>query len=200
MQSVLFPLATPFKSLHIEATNRNLKSPLEKMDHAEKLEEKVPRELRECLPPTYKFSIPVKPTPKSNINAFFGKGRHSVTTGRTLARPWYEVELIPGFQITRNRHYPQNKAEFDVITDNGYRFTCNVSGSEGNKNLRSSGSLSVLGAYLKGHLEAVGLLSPGEPVTQDILDDYGRDYVDLMYFDHTKRWILDFRSESDYEY
>ncbi len=31
---------------------------------------------------------------KSNLNVYFGKGRWSRSTGKILARPWYEVELI----------------------------------------------------------------------------------------------------------
>lgn len=193
LRSTLFPLASPFSEVEIKASNRDLVSPLEKMDQVEKLDENVPFELTQNLSPSIRFSIPIKPTDKSNLNVFFGKGRYNTSSGRTLARPWYEAELIPGFKITRNKRYPQNRAEFNVVTDNGYQFKCNVSGSEGNKNLRSSGSLSILGAYLKGHLEAFGLLKPGEKVTADMLIDYGREVVDLLYFEESDRWIMDFR-------
>ncbi|ALC05560.1 type II restriction enzyme NgoFVII (EndonucleaseNgoFVII) (R.NgoFVII) (R.NgoVII) [Corynebacterium deserti GIMN1.010] len=193
MQSILFRLGTPLHQLDIVPTNRDLKSPLEKMDEVEKTQETTPYELVENLKPQYKFSIPIKETPRSNLNVFFGKGRESRGTGRTLARPWYEAELIPGTAITRSEGYPQNKAEFDVITDNGFKFSCNVNGQEGNKNLRSSGSLSILGAYLKGHLEANGLLKPGQMVTSEILEKYGRSTVDLMFFSESKRWVMDFR-------
>lgn len=194
MQSTLFKLGTPLQELEITPTNQDLKSPLEKMDDVEKTPESVPFELANKLAPTYKFAIPIKATEKSNLNVFFGKGREHKPTGRTLSRPWYEAELIPGTAITRNAHYPQNKAEFDVITDNGFKFKCNVNGQDGNKNLRSSGSLSILGAYLKGHLEAYGLLKPGEKVTTEILEKYGRSTVDFMYFEETRRWVMDFRT------
>ncbi|WP_052441912.1 restriction endonuclease PLD domain-containing protein [Corynebacterium glutamicum] len=194
IQSTLFRLGTPLKELEIKPTNRVLKSPLEKMDTVEKTEESVPAELVRELTPTYKFAIPIKATEKSNLNVFFGKGREHKATGRTLSRPWYEAELIPGTAITRNKNYPQNKAEFDVVTDNGFKFKCNVNGQDGNKNLRSSGSLSILGAYLKGHLEANGLLKPGEKVTAEVLEKYGRSTVDFMYFEETKRWVMDFRT------
>ncbi|BAU95534.1 stress-sensitive restriction system protein 1 [Corynebacterium suranareeae] len=193
MQSTLFKLGTPLQELEITPTNRDLKSPLEKIDEVEKTDEATPFELAEQLKPKYKFSIRIKDTDKSHLNVFFGKGRKAKGTGRILARPWYEAELMPGTAITRNKNYPQNNAEFDVITDNGFKFKCNVNGQDGNKNLRSSGSLSILGAYLKGHLEANGLLKPGQKVTAEILQKYGRSTVDLLFFEETNRWVMDFR-------
>lgn len=199
LKNELLPLAQSFSDVEIEPRDQNLKSPLENQELASQTDESLPHELRDSLTPTFLFEIPLKATKKlSNINACFGAPRENKKTGRQLVRPWYEVELIPGKAITTRRGYPQNLARFDVITDNGYTFECTVQGQDGNKNLRSSGRLSVLGAYLKGHLEASGLLKPGEFVTPEMLDDYGRDTVSLMYFEETDRWIMDFRPEDSY--
>jgi hypothetical protein len=42
---------------------------------------------------------------KSSLNVYFGKGRWSRATGKVLARPWYEVELIANRDITSNPLY-----------------------------------------------------------------------------------------------
>lgn len=196
VENQLFPLSSNIRDLDIEPQNQNLKSPLEDQDYAVKVSENSPQELSDGLIPKYRFEIPLKAEQKlSSINACFGSPRENKSTGRKLVRPWYEVELIPGKAITTLPGYPQNQKKFTVFTDNGFTFECMVQGQEGNKNLRSTGSLSVLGAYIKGKLEAFGVITPGERVTPEMLADYGRDTVSLMYFDQTDRWVLDFRVE-----
>jgi hypothetical protein len=142
------------------------------------------------------FEIPIKGaeiSPKSNLNVFFGEGRKSAN-GLIKPRHWYEVELIVPKEITKRPHYPESKTEtavFDVITDDGWRFKCKVSGDY-SKNFRSENDLKILGKWLKGRLENAGALSVGEPVTQETLNRYGRNTFTLTKTKTPNLWYLDF--------
>jgi len=142
------------------------------------------------------FSIPLKGSdiaPKSNLNVYFGKGREG-KNGVIKPRPWYEVELIVPKKIATKEHYPQSEtaeASFDVITDDGWKFKCKVSG-DFNKNFRSEGDLTILGKWIKGRLENAGALSVGEPITDDTFVKYGRDYFTFTKTDEPNLWYLDF--------
>lgn len=147
-----------------------------------------------CAKTDTAFEIPIKSyekAPKSNLNAFFGKGRKS-KNGLIKPRHWYECELIVPKDITCQSGYPK-KAEFTVITDDGWSFKCKVSG-DNSKNLRSENDLKILGKWLKGRMENAGVLEVGDPVTEKTLNDYGRKSFTL---NHTKKqgvWYLDFES------
>ena len=147
---------------------------------------------------TVSFEIPVKVEPKSSMNVYFGKGRTSVN-GRTLPRPWYEVELIVPKSITEMSGYPTNPGsgeKFTVKTDDGYMFDCKTSG-DFSKNLRSAGDLETLGRWLKGRLERSGALELGKPVTIETLKMYGRDTITLTKALEGNYWYLDFGVEND---
>lgn len=113
---------------------------------------------------------------KSNLNVYFGKGRLNTTTGKILARPWYEVELIANREITSNPLYP--KGDFTSYTDDDYIMPMKTSGDYF-KNIRSRGNLSLLGQWIKGKLQKSGALIPLTPVTRDTLDAYGNDTIQL---------------------
>ena len=142
------------------------------------------------------FDIPIKPfeqSPKSNLNVFFGKGREG-HNGLVKPRHWYEVELIVPKEITSQPGYPQSQTEsaiFDVITDDGWKFKCKVSGDY-SKNFRSEGDLKILGRWLKGRLENAGALTVGRPVTQETLNRYGRNSFTLTQTSMPGLWYLDF--------
>ncbi|MFB8798580.1 MAG: AAA family ATPase [Microcoleus sp.] len=113
---------------------------------------------------------------KSNLNAFFGKGRESKSTGKVIPRDWYEVEIIVDTETTNNPVYPQG--DFTAHTDDGSKFTCRTQGDH-YKNLRSKEDLKILGRWIKGKLEQSGALKQFEPVTSETLQKYGRDYIRL---------------------
>lgn len=140
------------------------------------------------------FDIPITPyeeAPKSNINTCYGKGRTNTRTGITIPRPWYEAELIVPKTIYSNPNYPKGSS-FTVITDDGYSFNCMAQGSAGaEKNFRSENDLEILGKWIKGKLVNSGVLNIGDPVTQKVLDDYGRNYMTLKKIKNGK-WFLDF--------
>lgn len=142
------------------------------------------------------FEIPIttyEKAPKSNLNTYFGKGRRQLN-GIVRPRHWYEVELIVPKNVATSPGYPQSQtpeAEFDVITDDGWSFRCKISG-DFNKNFRSEGDLKILGKWLKGRLEAKGVLTVGDPVTQQTLDAYGRSTFTLTKTNKPNLWYLDF--------
>lgn len=156
------------------------------------------RELQEIYDESHRlsFEIPLKAEKKSNLNTYFGKGRED-QQGNVRPRNWYEVELIVPKVTTTHPEYPQG--DFVVCTDDGYIFVCKSSG-DFHKNLRSRNDLTVLGRWIKGRLEAEGCLSVGEPVTEEVLQAYGRSSL-LLRRTGTERefagerlplWTLDF--------
>ena len=123
---------------------------------------------------------------KSSLNVYFGKGRWSRATGRVLARPWYEVELIANRDITSSPLYP--KGDFEAHTDDGYIIPMKTSGDYF-KNIRSRGNLSILGQWIKGKLQKSSALLPLTPVTQDTLDLYGRNTINFYKISDEKYYM-----------
>jgi hypothetical protein len=142
--------------------------------------------------PLVTFDIPIKPEPRSHLNVFFGAGRKQ--HGHEIPRPWYEVELIVGVEITRRPGYPQAgtpESVFPVVTDDGWRFQCQVQG-QNSKNLRSTGDLRILGKWLKERLQNAGVLRIGEPVSAETLARYGRNSLSMTKVPDDSSWFLDF--------
>ena len=166
------------------------------LDGQDYVEKATPEEIAKCMnaKTDITFDIPVKDTPQSNLNVFFGKGRETMSTGVVKPRHWYEAEIIVSKNITSQRGYPQAQTEtasFDVITDDGWKFKCKVSGDY-SKNFRSEGDLRILGKWLKGRLENAGVLITGEPVTNEVLNNYGRNTFSLTKTSIGNLWYLDF--------
>jgi hypothetical protein len=144
-----------------------------------------------------KFELLVKSEPKSNLNIYFGKGR--LQKGHVIPRPWYEVELIIGVETTRQIGYPQagtEDAEFEVITDDGWKFPCQIQG-QNSKNFRSRDDLKTLGKWIKERLQNSGSLIVGEPVTEKSLKHYGRNSLTFTKMDEPNLWFLDFARPHD---
>lgn len=142
------------------------------------------------------FDIPINASSshtRSNLNVFYGKGREG-KNGLVKVRHWYETEIIVSKSITDLPGYPEAKTEssvFDVITDDGFKFKCKVSGTN-SKNFRSENDLKILGKWLKGRLENAGVLKVGELVTKDTLKNYGRDTFTFTKTSIDDLWYLDF--------
>ena len=144
------------------------------------------------------FEIPLvkdgKVPQKSNLNVFFGEGRLVKAKGIVQPRHWYEAELIVPKIISDNPSYPKKDsptAVFDVITDDGWKFACKVSG-DFSKNFRSEDDLKILGKWIKGRLENAGALEVGHLVTPDTFMRYGRDSFTLRKTTTPNLWYLDF--------
>ena len=144
------------------------------------------------------FKIPIKPyevAPNSNTNAYFGKGREN-KRGFIQPRHWYEVELIVPKKITDDTAYPKagypiTESIITVYTDDNWKFNCKISGTN-SKNFRSCDDLKILGKWIKGRLENYGSLKVGEPLTEAVLEDYGRNYIKMSGTNDPKIWYLDF--------
>ncbi len=168
---------------------------LENLEHVRRVSDAEVDSVRSHLT-DITFNIPLKSSedaPKSNLNVFFGKGRKT-PNGLVMPRHWYEVELIVPREIATQKNYPiskSNDAVFDVITDDGWEFTCKISGTN-NKNFRSEKDLKILGKWIKGRLENSGVLRAGEPVTEDTLRKYGRTNLTLTKLNYSKKWFIDF--------
>lgn len=178
--------------LHISSFKQN-NSLLEGQDYVFRA---TPEELATCLSARMDivFNIPIKDTPQSNLNVFFGKGRETKSTGVIKPRHWYEAEIIVSKTITSQKGYPQaltDTATFDVITDDGWKFKCKVSGDY-SKNFRSDGDLQILGKWIKGRLENAGVLSVGELVSETVLKEYGRNTFSMTKTSIPNLWYLDF--------
>jgi hypothetical protein len=129
---------------------------------------------------------------KSNLNYFFSKGRKT-PSGRYLPRPWYEVELIPGKEITSLPNYPKKQEPFTVVTEDGWTFDCSVQGGDdGKKNFRSLGDLQTLGMWIKGRMEDEGVLDIGELVTTQTISNFGIKFLKLTKTSINNTWFLEF--------
>jgi hypothetical protein len=144
------------------------------------------------------LEMPIKAnsqTLKSNLNAFFGAGRANSQRTLMIPRPWYEVELQPGrLWFRSNPEFPKARQDFKVMTDDGYSFEVYSSYDEswgGQKNFRSSNDLQILGRWIKGRLEADGVLRPGEIVTEEVLKNYGRNSITFSKLG-AGIWFMDF--------
>ena len=144
------------------------------------------------------FHIPLvkkgKVPPKSNLNVFFDTGRINKQTGIEIPRHWYEVDPMVPTEITRLPGFPQKgtqEAIFDVITDDGWKFSCQIQG-DNSKNFRSRGDLTILGKWIKGRLENHGVLDVGHPVTPETFSRYGRDNFTFTKTNKPNLWYLDF--------
>lgn len=137
------------------------------------------------------FDLPLKTEAKSNLNVYFGKGRLTKATGAIRPRHWYEVELIVPIEITQADGYPSRDSVFRVYTDDGWTFECKVQGDYG-KNFRSAHDLRTLGRWIKGRLERAGCLRVGQPVTEEVLEQYGRNTISLKETGDPNVWLLDF--------
>lgn len=170
---------------------------LENHEHVEKIPHDQLADCISALTDT-RFVIPLvkdgKVPEKSNLNVFFGKGRLVTRTGVIQPRHWYEVELIVPSTVTSLTGYPQkgtDGAVFDVITDDGWKFSCKVSGDY-SKNFRSEDDLKILGKWIKGRLENAGVLEVGQPVTLETFRQYGRNNFSLSQIATSNLWYLDF--------
>ena len=143
------------------------------------------------------FDIPLKGdiSKKSGLNASFGKGREN-QQGFVIPRSWYEVELIVPKAITMKTGYPKADSAGDggvinIVTDDGWKFRCKVSG-DFSKNLRSEDDLKILGKWIKGRLENAGVLQPGDRITDQVFEKYGRSSMQLTKIKDKDLWYLDF--------
>ncbi|MFA6518892.1 MAG: restriction endonuclease PLD domain-containing protein [Candidatus Shapirobacteria bacterium] len=141
------------------------------------LEKYDPATVDKSILPIFEFPLSrIANKEKSNLNAYFGKGRWSRATGKIVPRPWYEVELIADSSVRGTPLYP--RGDFKAYTDDGYIIPM-VTNGDYDKNIRSKSNLKILGQWIKNKLQKSGALLPLMPVTQDTLDAYGRSSINF---------------------
>lgn len=132
--------------------------------------------------------------PQSGLNLCKGIGRK--TGLRFTPRDWYEVEISADIRARSNPLYPKidnaahqkknavqktsNHCEFDAfLTDGSHYWRCRLSTYSDGYKAMGSRPRCLLGQFLKGMLEAAGILHRGETITSDMLEQYGRTGVTL---------------------
>lgn len=143
--------------------------------------------------------------PASSLNLYFDKGRKN-KTGLYAPRPWYEVEITTSENDRNNPHYPKselkqgsNKSRYGEFwvhikeSNDNFCFKMVVSSDSGKAiaSSKESGGRETLGRYIKGKLEAAGVLKHGDRITSDTLDSYGRDSIRLIKL-NDQHYILEF--------
>ena len=147
------------------------------------------------------FTLPVRTPEKSSFNLTFGRGR-LVRPARArpyyIPRPYYEAEITlpkkcwvpPLTNFIPNAIAP---VRYVAHTDNGMSFECNFNRKTRDKNdLRGlhqtvgdfqSTPREALGRYVKDKLIHAGAMNYGDPITEDTLAYYGKDWINVRVID-----------------
>lgn len=144
-----------------------------------------------------KFSAEKNAYTKSNLNVCYAAPRSA-----RKSRDWYETQLTVSIDITRQPGYPEKNKPFWIVTDDGYRFKAHTT-SDHNKQFSAVGDELIMGYWLKGRLEAAGLIKhvPDTQkdierkgmITKEVLKAYG---ADTLYFRKTDQQLNDENGES----
>ena len=143
------------------------------------------------------FSIPIRADEKlqkSNLNLHFGAGRKT-SDGIYIPRPYFEVEITlkrdfwtesKAADVVPNSH---EKIEFFAVTDTAESFTCNfhrkTTSRKDERTLHENSAefqstlREALGRYLKGKLINHNCMSYGDPVTNETLECYGANQINV---------------------
>lgn len=118
---------------------------------------------------------------KSNLNVCYAAPR-----SRSSSRNWYETQLCVSKKVTSQPGYPQKKAPFYAVTDDGYGFLAHTVSAD-NKQFAAVGDELILGQWLKDRLVKEGLVVPCADtvadterkgmITKEMLDAYGCNAV-----------------------
>ena len=138
------------------------------------------------------FEIPIKTTPKSNINISCGAGRWSQSTQKYAPRPFYEMELNISRSIFQGRisNFIPNVIDpfrFHTVTENGMEFEALIK----RKTAADTKSIGLhktggdfmsspradLGLFIKGKLIEDGILRFGQQVTDEMLEEANAKYL-----------------------
>ena len=145
------------------------------------------------------FTLPIRTVPKSSLNVTFGAGRKNKKNNTITPRPYYEAEISlpkefwkpPLTNFVRNS--PKDKVEFEAFTDTGMHFSCNFIRTTNSKldtrPLHETGGdfqstpRKMLGHFVKDKLIDAGCMNFGDPITDDVLDDYGTNEIKVRKMD-----------------
>lgn len=137
------------------------------------------------------FKIRHRPNvqPISSLNLYFSKGRGTTKDGKTVykRRNWYEVE-VTSLLTERKKYKDYPIGEFTAyVEDNGKYYKLQMITSSGNKKdkykaiqtSKKGGGREILGMLIKGKMERMGILNGISPITDEILEEYGKNYIEL---------------------
>ena len=123
---------------------------------------------------------------RSSLNLYFDKGRKN-KSGKYSPRPWYEIEITSEKNERLDPWYPKGDWTAFVNDDEKY-YKLEMVTSSGDpkspKAIQSKNGRNILGELIKGRLERKNVLKKFEQITQEILDDYGKDYIELKKIKH----------------
>ena len=123
---------------------------------------------------------------KSSLNLYFGKGRKT-KSGKYEPRGWYEIEISSQKKEQLHPWYPKGTWTA-FVKDNSKYYKLEMVTSSGDpkypKAIQSKNGRHILGELIKGKLERKNVLKKFEPITQEILDDYGKDFIELKKIKH----------------
>jgi HKD family nuclease len=128
--------------------------------------------------------------PRSSLNLYFDNGRKVVRNGRSVytPRPWYEVEVTAQKKERDHKDYPKGEWIAYVHDEDQKKFyKLNMVTSSGDitspKAIQTSrkegGGRSILGELIKGKMERRGVLKKFQKITDEVLEEYGRDCIEL---------------------
>ena len=124
----------------------------------------------------------------SSINAYFGKGRKIPNTNNYKPRGWYEVQIVTSSAEQSNPHFP--KGNFTAYTDDDFVIPMKTfGGNNGKKNFSSQGSEKIFGEWFKGKLEKEDILHKFEPITLEMLAEYGSDQIVLYKINNNEYYM-----------
>ncbi len=137
------------------------------------------------------MSIKLRPSvqPQSCLNLCFGIGRRD-KDGKYHPRNWLEVEISAPTHEIDNPCYPKDASgtfgknrrfpfcAYLTHDEKTFYKTVLASYSDRNKAIGSS-PRTLLGEFIKGALLEAGAMREGDPVTDDVLEEYGRKSITL---------------------
>jgi HKD family nuclease len=155
----------------------------------------------------FDHTLRVEDNPASGLNLYFEAGRFSKKKKTFKTRNWFEVELATNTVEQKNKFYPpsvpvpnkrspSSKArtgDFTAYIEDGkdiYEIPMKVGGDSG-KNIYSANDRNIFGKYIKGKLQNSGALAQNKPVTEEVLQIYGRNTVTFKKIDNST-YIIDF--------
>lgn len=177
-----FPLESVDLQLKSQVQQKNLKKTLKNF--------KIPKDKFPTLVPKESLKIKHRPEvqPRSSLNLYFEKGRKIIKDSKILytPRPWYEVEITSQKVEREHPWYPKGDWTAYVhqkVNGKSIYYKLNMVTSSGDPNspkaIQSKDGRSILGELIKGKLERENFLKKYERVTQEILDSYGKDFIEL---------------------
>ena len=148
------------------------------------------------------FTLPVRKQEKSSFNLTFGRGRlvRPAHDARPyyIPRPYYEAEItLPKkIWVPPLTHFIPNDIgpiRYVAHTDNGMCFECNfnrkTSAQNDSRGLHETGGdfqstpREALGRYVKDKLIHAGAMNYGDPITEDTLSYYGKNWIGVRVID-----------------